>query len=454
MPYTNACSAAPVRSPPPRARPRWRDDRAGAVAATVAFALVPLVVAAGTAIDVGRAVVARSSLRAALDAAALAAAQETSESAAIATVERYLRANYDAARWGELTDLTVRRGPLTVEVDARATVPTTLLRVIGMDRIEVGAEAEVTVGGSNLEVALVLDITGSMAGSRLAALKAAAQDLIDVVVRDVQIPYYSKIAIVPYSNGVNVGRDLADLVRGTPRPDDCNSPGCQYYIFKDAAGATRRVAISTCVSERVGPQRYTDTSPLSDPVGPNYASAYYPCPPVTMIPLSSNKLLLQNTVASFVASGWTAGHIGLAWGWYTLSPTFGIWTGSAIPAPYDDPDTKKILVLMTDGEFNTAYCNGVVAKNTASSDKSFKIDCNATNGSSFSQASQLCSAIKAKGITLYTVGLGLGGSTQAINFLRSCASSPQHFYTTETTAELRAAFQQIAARISKLRLSR
>lgn len=430
-----------------------RDER-GTVAGMVALILVPLVIAVGIAIDVGRAVAARTSLSAALDAAALAAAQETSENAALATLERYLRANYEESRWGTLSEFHVTRGDLTLGVDARATVPTTLLRVLGMNEIEVAAEAEVTVGGSNLEVALVLDITGSMSGQPIRDLKAAATDLIDIVVRDEQVPFYSKVSIVPYSMGVNVGT-LADTVRGPIRPGTCTVPGCRFYRFTAADGSTQTFPISTCVSERTGTHAYTDVSPSVAPVGRNYTSAYNPCPTALLQPLSSNKLALQATVASFTAAGSTAGQIGLAWGWYTLSPDFGVWTGSSIPAAYGDEETQKILVLMTDGEFNTAYCNGVVAKNSTSGSgsSSQKINCNATNGSSFSQASQLCTAIKSRGITIFTVGFGLD-STTAIDFLRSCASSPQHAYTADTGAELRTAFRQIASRISKLRLSR
>ncbi len=429
-------------------------DEYGAVAATVALILVPLVIAVGIAIDVGRAVAARTSLQTALDAAALAAAQEASESAALSTLERYLRANYEASRWGTLSEFHATRGDLTLAVDARATVPTTLLRVVGMNAIDVAAQAEVTVGGSNLEVALVLDITGSMAGQPITDLKAAARDLIDIVVRDEQTPFYSKVSIVPYSMGVNVGT-LADAVRGPISPGTCTTPGCQFYRFTAADGSRQTFPISTCVSERTGAQAYTDVSPSSAPVGRNYTSVYNPCPTALLQPLSSNKLALRATVASFTAAGSTAGHIGLAWGWYTLSPNFGVWTGSSIPAAYGDEETQKILVLMTDGEFNTAYCNGVVAKNSTSGSgsSSQKINCNATNGSSFSQASQLCTAIKSRGITIFTVGFALDSAT-AIAFLRSCASSTQHAYTADTGAELRAAFQQIAARISKLRLSR
>lgn len=71
--------------------------------------------------------------------------------------------------------------------------------------------------GADLEASHVLDITGSMGGQRITDLKAAAVDLVDVVVRDQQEPYYSKIALVPYSLGVNLGSNAA-AARGPATP--------------------------------------------------------------------------------------------------------------------------------------------------------------------------------------------------------------------------------------------
>ncbi|MCK5750392.1 MAG: VWA domain-containing protein, partial [Oricola sp.] len=67
----------------------------------------------------------------------------------------------------------------------------------------------------NIEVALVLDITGSMGGDRIDDLQTAAKEMVDIVVREDQSEWYSKLALVPYSMGVNVG-SLANQTRGTP----------------------------------------------------------------------------------------------------------------------------------------------------------------------------------------------------------------------------------------------
>jgi hypothetical protein len=105
---------------------------------------------------------------------------------------------------------------------------------------------------------------------------------------------------------------------------------------------------------------------------------------------------------------------------------------------------------MTEGEYNTMYCNGAQAKNSNSGD----INCNATNGQSYLQARALCTKMKEKGITVYTVGFALGGSgSTSYQTLQQCASSPDKFFNAEDGAELRLSFRAIALEVAKLSLS-
>ena len=61
---------------------------------------------------------------------------------------------------------------------------------------------------------MVLDLSGSMSGQKLTDLKNAAKDLVDLIVQPVQTPYYSKVALVPWSYSVNPGSYL-NSVRGS-----------------------------------------------------------------------------------------------------------------------------------------------------------------------------------------------------------------------------------------------
>jgi hypothetical protein len=201
-------------------------------------------------------------------------------------------------------------------------------------------------------------------------------------------------------------------------------------------------------------------------VGPNYPpDTNNPCPPTAIVPLTNDKALLKDNIDSLTPVGSTAGHIGLAWGWYLLSPNWGhLWPAGSQPAPYEElgkrdakgyPLLQKIIVLMTDGEFNTAYCNGVISKDSGSGSGpgADHINCNAPNGNSFAQAENLCGGVKATGITVFTVGFALGADLNARGVLARCATDDSHAYEASTGEELRQAFRDIAKRIATLRLT-
>lgn len=394
--------------------------------------------------------------------------------------------------------------------------------------IEVSATSEVKRSSKSLEVALVLDTTGSMGGTRISDLRTAANDLVDLVVQDVQTPHYTKVAIVPYSQGVNAGT-YAETVRGaidtasasitgatrtnpvvvtanahgrsvgdkiyitgvsgmtqlngkvytiSARTTNtitlsgvngtkfsnfsgsggkvfCANAGCRYYGFTAADGSAQVREYSSCVSERTGANAYTDAAPGTAFVGRNYPSSGNTCITTGFMPLSANKTSLHALINSLTADGSTAGQIGIAWGWYMLSPNWGsLWPAAENrPAAYGTDELLKVAIIMTDGEFNTNYCNGVIASDAGYGSSSNRINCNATNGSSFTQALALCTAMKAQGIIVYTVGFDIGSSASVQNLVNNCATDSEHVYQPSTGTALKDAFRSIAQDIMKLRIS-
>ncbi len=78
-------------------------------------------------------------------------------------------------------------------------------------------------------------------------------------------------------------------------------------------------------------------------------------PDQPVVGLTNDRVTLRSDINRFAADGWTAGHIGIAWGYYMLSENWRwLWKPSERPALYADK-VKKIVVLMTDGQFNTYY---------------------------------------------------------------------------------------------------
>ena len=451
---------------------RFMRNERGNIAITFALALIPVCILIGGAMDFSRAMSAKRQLRDTLDGAALAIAgvPNFTQPQAEQIAKDFATANFPSQAIGAPAKIdSVTFDDISVNINGSANVPTTMLDLIGMTDIKVTTTTVVDRSGWNVEAAVALDITGSMAGSRLTALKTAAKDFVDTVVQDVQSPYTSKVALAPYSNAVFVGSTMAPLVRGAAS-NSCNTYGCSTFKFTDNSGSqacsnnlntgsdksTKCIwAINNCVVERTGADAYTDATPAAGRwLSANYRYSGDPCPTSPIIPLSDNKTTLKNSINGYTAAGNTAGHIGIAWAWYLLSPNFGtFYPAGSKPNAYTDKKTMKVAVLMTDGEFNTMYCQGVDSADTGRGRNA--INCNAPNGNSFTQAKKLCEAMKKQNIIIYTIGFTIATGGNAESVLKECASAPNapYFNTPKTNADLQETFKTVAKSISQLRIS-
>jgi Flp pilus assembly protein TadG len=236
----------------------------------------------------------------------------------------------------------------------------------------------------------------------------------------------------------------------------CTNQGCEYLYFENADLGWTTFRISTCASDRET-NAWNDASPSTTYLGRVYAGGN-PCPAPAITPLTSSKTTLNTAVGTYVAAGSTAGQLGLAWAWYMLSPKFGyLWPEASRPSEYDEPNVMKVLILMTDGAFNTTYCDSVISRDSTSGSGGGNdhINCDAPNGDGWAHAKKLCDAIKADevGIEVYTVGFDIAGNQTLIDLMKSCATDAAHAFTPASGADLKADFKKIAQNISSLRLS-
>jgi Flp pilus assembly protein TadG len=226
---------------------RLLERREGLVAIIFALCAIPIFIAAGMAVDIGRAYAVKVRLGAALDAAALAVGSESNQTAAqLATdLQDYFTANYPSTALG--TNVTVTPVPSTaslsassVNYQAQATVPMTLMRIIGINSITVTATATAqTQKTTGLEIAVVLDNTGSMLcgpndgapsygnstcatgvvasdttctnasnGSRICTLIKAATQFVNTLTAAISSAQQLYISVIPHVTTVNVGTAL------------------------------------------------------------------------------------------------------------------------------------------------------------------------------------------------------------------------------------------------------
>ena len=517
-------------------------DRRGGVATFLAATIIPLVAFSGLAVDTARGYLMKARLSYALDAAALAGARVMADpTERDATIARFFAANFPDGYMNSTIDgphVTPDDVNKTITLDASANMGTSLMRIVGIDSMAVGASSQVTLSSRDLEVSVILDITGSMGGSKITDLISAATDLVNIVVQDDQTPHYSKAALIPFSQGVNVGGYAAQVrgaipgskamtgasktnplvitapnhgfangdkvyitnvngmtqlnsnyytvanvttntfslrnesnssnINGTSGYSTytssgkvwCTYSGCEYFRFTNMNGSLTGLQISNCTSERIGAEAYTDAAPNTPAlVGLNYPGSGNPCPSTGIVPLTANKTTLTDQIATLSSGGSTAGQVGMAWGWYMISPNFGyLWPDAEnVPADYDTKDLLKVAVFMTDGEFNTIYNKGVIAQDSGSNSggNTSKINQNGSNGANaFTQAQNICTAMKQKKIEIYTIGFEVGSFQPAIDFLSACATDTGHAYLAADGAELQTVFHTIAMNISRLRLSK
>lgn len=413
-----------------RAKTLLADER-GSVALIFALTIFVIFGFVGSAIDFGRVYRARSAVQSAIDTAALAGARKKqlggTDAEAITAANAYLGPIKQSLGLTGSVDFSIADNGTTLVGKAVLDVPTRFLKVIGMDKVSFQAAGTATFGATNanqtsVELVMMLDTTGSMAGTKIADLRSAAQDLIDIVVVTNQGPATARVGIVPFSVAVRLDKNT----------------------FEAATGRKWNGAYKGCVVERTGSEAYTDSTPASGSfvVPLEDKGNAGPCDSIAQItPLTDKKADLKNVIRSLAAGGSTAGHIGTAWAWYLLSQNWGQTIDQPNkPAPYSDITAKnangtqklrKIAVLMTDGAYNTQYS---------------AVD-------STTQARDLCSEMKKTGIDIYTVGFQLGGDATATATLKGCASDPSKFYDASTGDALKAAFRDIALKAAPLRLS-
>jgi hypothetical protein len=107
---------------------------------------------------------------------------------------------------------------------------------------------------------------------------------------------------------------------------------------------------------------------------------------------------------------------------------------------------------MTDGDYNTQYdANGIAAdagKTSNCTNAGNKPDC------STQQALALCTAMKAKGVEVWTIGFNVGKNSLAGQTLKACATDETKFYDAADGDDLISAFTDIAVKLTTVYLSK
>jgi Flp pilus assembly protein TadG len=273
---------------------RFVRETTGNVAVIFALVLPLLILITLGGVDISRASAVKMNLQDALDAATLAAARsQFTDDAQITEVGlNSLRANLAPFPDVELvegqTSFSLNLTTGAVEADARVSVDTLVADIVlppyGAaldDRLPVRARSQVLRSNNRIEVALVLDNTGSMSGQKLTNTKAAAIDLINRLEaadgRSIETDAI-KISLVPFSQTVRVHQGGTNSAPSwmSNATNHTGATGSQGLFSTGVGRFTLFQRLGTtwggCVEARPQPFDIRDTTPSSG----NQATMFVP----------------------------------------------------------------------------------------------------------------------------------------------------------------------------------
>lgn len=475
-------------------------SRRGTVSMLAGLFAIPMIGAAGIAIDFGRAYFVKARLTSALDSAALAGGRVMTLRDPTADILMYFNTNFTQGVFNSATatpTIAMSADKSTVTTSATATMPTTFMKVLGMNNMTMTSRNVVRRTSRGQELILVMDNTGSMAehadgttqsngpGSKIDAMRVAATDLVNLLYGNNETITNMWVGIVPFVASVNVGPShtswVSDLASKNYSPstwrgcveartgavgeeDDAPpSSGKWKAYYYPQANYTYAGFITQFDNN------WTAGQPVQEN---NYPLQYYPynhkganifCSSSVIVPLQASKTAAVNAISAMAPQGLggTMGNLGMAWGWRAISPRWrGLWGGtspSTLPLDYNTSYMDKVVVFLTDGEnqfasygssapFSSYTAYGRLTDNKLGTT-------NATTATTIinNKFSALCTAMKAQGIIIYTIGLMV--DVPASNtMLQNCATDTNHYFNSPTPTQLAAVFQNIAAQLSNLRL--
>lgn len=412
----------------------------GSVATLTGLMFPLLLMFAGGATDLGRAYSARAEAQRTLDATVLSMARSGLSDDEISAegprileewiAARKIGATLENAQFSSRKDGLDPGVPSEVTGRANLKVKPYFLSIFGQDSIDIG------IGASTLkpnplpyEIALVLDVSGSMNADlngrpRIERLKEAVGALLGEI-ESQSANGAPRVSVVPYSSSVNLG-DLGTGILEGASVGSLAAPAAGGDVW-----AAERSRGDDGVRYDLG-EESPDTSAIPFVTAPEMAHA---APAARLQAPSDDPAVYRAAVDGLTAQGWTAAHLGMIWGVYTLSPAWkSVWKTD--PRPHDK--AQKAIVVLTDGEFNTTHNIG--ARSNADGDESNRY---------FQSA---CDLAKRNGTAIYAVALSLDAKSEAR--LATCAQgSGGAMFSADSAAELTGAFRDIARRIGGLRLS-
>lgn len=274
---------------------RFRRDRSGAIAPLAAVVITAALIGVGASIDISRLVTARTQLQDAVDSANLALGRmpvNTSGSDLQAKAQAWINANVtDPNIRGVVVQTPVRTtsstGQPEIILNATGSIKTTLASLLGVTSLPLEGHSTILIGITKVELAFVLDNTGSMNDdNKLSSLKSAANTLVDTLNTSAQqsgLPNALKVGIVPFSMTVNVGSTYqsASWITGAVPAAYGDTSDALDPSRPDRFSMFKKIGVNWggCVESRPPPYDVQETAPSSSTPGTMFVPFFAPDEP-------------------------------------------------------------------------------------------------------------------------------------------------------------------------------
>ena len=347
----------------------FEKDDEGGMAIIAFFIFLLMLTMGGLSIDLMRHEMERTQLQAVTDSAVLAGggapAGATNEEIK-AIVQDFFAKSGKAEYLNAIgdDDIVATLNSRTVTASADMTLNTYLIKLMGVNTLDAGGGATAEVRTPKLEVALVLDVSGSMSGTKLTNLKIAAKQFVTTILNSSD-PGDVVISLVPFSWTTAPGEAIYNAM--LPNIVDTQDYSSCLRFDEDQY---EEAFINPTLNPIEGPayvqQIYTAVYGGFDALSSGWRSCFnddY----AEILAYSMTEQELHDKIDLLYASGNTSTHIGMKWGAALLDPVFlpvaaslqaqGVMDASLtnIPAAYDEPESMKIIVVMGDGANTSSY---------------------------------------------------------------------------------------------------
>ena len=430
---------------------RFKNDPRGNVTVMFAVSFVAAISIIGAAFDLSLLNKSKQHAQYLADAAALAALQfEGTIEEKEAVFSEHIQALAQISGGGEVpvtSYVNIEISESALILNAELYVPHELLmlqHLEGFDRIGITTQAQ--KGIRDIEIAMVIDISSSMEGSKIIEAQAAATLFVEQLLDDEALKDRIAISLVPFGGTVRVPAELSVLL-DTPL-DQLNDYSenwvdgewnqCFEYDLTDTQNGIK-------------PSRtYSETPDFSA-----YAARNPWCPTRgnEFIPLNDEKAVLLDRIDTLTLSDGTGTDHGIAWGIETLNPEWkNRFPGSLANKPEDlTLNTNKILVLMSDGGITEQR---FVPENRRSGEPPYRArgrDTLIPERDTIVAFEGGCDRARADNIEVFVIGFDLRNNADK-SLLESCATTLANYISADT-GDLEGVFTDIADRVSPLRVS-